>query len=79
MTRYRAIVSVTFDDEDVARFARATGVDVGEVDHSDLLEWELDVFTFAYGRLEQLFRDGTCTIPPSPGHINVAVRDHERQ
>ncbi len=75
MSKYRAIVSITFDDDDLKDFANQIGTD--NLDASDAVNGSLDNLEFGSGWLEQLFEDGKPTIWRASGGIKVEVNEHE--
>jgi hypothetical protein len=74
--RYRAIVSIEFDDEDLATLAAQLGTD--DLDPADAVGGELDSMALGSGWVEQLFRNGRPTIHRLTGDgIQVTVNDHD--
>ena len=62
MSKYRAIVSIEFDDDDISE---ALGGDVGRsrnIDPQDFIYGELDNLSVGGGWVEQLFVDGEASI-----------------
>lgn len=77
MTTYRAIVSITFDDEDLSKLASAIGVGCNErLDPTNALDGELDCMSLGTGWVEQLFIDGEPTIT-RVGGMSVVVSEHD--
>ena len=75
MTKYRAIVSITFDDADLQEIANEFGV--GNVDPHEALNGSLDNLDFGSGWIEQLFADGSPQICRMSGGIDVEVDYHD--
>jgi hypothetical protein len=79
MTTYRAIVSITFDDDDLQAMADNLGVEVERLrrDPGSTLNGCLDNLEFGGAWIEQLFADGEPTIMRLSGGIQVEVNPHE--
>jgi hypothetical protein len=76
MARYRAIVSVEFDDEDLQSLAESIGAD--NVDPNEGLTGELDNFGLGTYWIEQIFRNGIPTIHRlTRDGIQVTINDHD--
>ena len=73
MSKYRAIVSIEFDDEEVQEFAEMIGA--GSIDPDDYVSGHLDEI-FGSTWIEQLFKDGEPTIYRLSGGIMVEVSEH---
>lgn len=77
MTKYRAIVSITFDTDDLEEAAESFGVDVDRLDPSETLNGYLDNLGLGYAWVEQMFEDGRPTIGRLSGGITVEINEHE--
>lgn len=79
MTKYRAIVSITFNDDDLEEMAGNIGVEPDLLlrDPGSTLDGCLDNLEFGSAWIEQLFRDGEPTIVRLSGGIQVEVNEHE--
>lgn len=77
MTQYRAIVSITFEDDDLQELAEALGVPVDRLDPHESLWGSLDILELGSGWVEQFFVDGEPTIARLSGGIAVEVNPHE--
>jgi hypothetical protein len=78
MSKYRAIVSFTFDDGDLADLAENLGIYPSRLQPDDAINGEIDNLSFCSGWLEQLFRDGQPTIRRLTGDgISVEISPHE--
>ena len=76
MTNYRAIVSITFDDDDLSEVAEAFGLD-SNPDALEMLNGSLDNLELGSGWVEQLFADGRPTIGRLSGGIMVEISEHD--
>lgn len=76
MTKYRAIVSIEFDDEDLENLALQIGAN-GPIPPDLAIDGELDNLSFGSTWTEQLFRDGEPTIARLSGGIQVEINPHE--
>ncbi len=77
MTKYRAIVSIEFDQEEIESFLEEIGADPESADPHDDLNSALDNLPFGSAWIEQIFEDGKPTIQRLSGGIMVEVNDHE--
>jgi len=75
MSKYRAIVSITFDDDDLEELAEVLEFD--NPDAQDVLQGSLDNFVIGYPLIEQIFKDGEPTIRRLSGGIMVEVSEDE--
>jgi len=75
MSKYRAIVSITFDDDDLEELAEVLEFD--NPDAQDVLQGSLDNFVLGYPLIEQIFKDGEPTICRLSGGIMVEVSEDE--
>lgn len=75
--KYRAIVSITFDDDDLAELAENVGCEPDEMNASDAIDGELSNMSFGNTWIEQLFRNGKPTIMRLSGGIKVEVNEHD--
>lgn len=76
MSRYRAIVSIEFDSEDLETLAENLGI--GEMDPDEAVQGELDNFGLGTGWIEQLYRNGQPTIHRiGDDGIQITVNDHD--
>lgn len=75
MANYRAIVSITFDDDDLEQLAEECGIE--RIDAYESINGSLDNLELGTGWLEQLFKNGNPTIHRMSGGINVEVNDHD--
>lgn len=76
MTKYRAIVSIEFDSEDLRTFAEGMGVD--DIDACDAITGELDAFGLGCAYLEQFYRNGQPTVHRLAGDgIEITINDHD--
>lgn len=76
MVKYRAIVSVTFDDEDLAQLAKLLDVEPN-LDPLQTLDATLDNLELGSGWIEQLFANGRPMMLRVSGGIMVEVNEHE--
>lgn len=76
MSKYRAIVSITFDEKDLERLAKALCVHVKSVDAMDAVNSNLDNLSVGIGRLEQLFVKGKPTIDNLSDELLIAITPH---
>jgi hypothetical protein len=75
-TKFRAIVSIEFDSEDLQTFAENLGID--EMDASDAITGELDGFGLGVAYLEQFYRNGQPTVHRLTGDgIEITINDHD--
>jgi len=77
MTQYRAIVSITFDDDDLKELADAIGVPSDQMRADDALDGSLDNLEFGSGWVEQFFVNGKPTITRLSGGIAIEINEHE--
>lgn len=77
MTQYRAIVSITFDDDDLEELANAHGISAGEIHADEALDGTLDNLDLGNGWVEQFFVNGQPTITRLSGGIAVEINPHE--
>lgn len=77
MTTYRAIVSITFDDEDLAELAGIFGVEPDRMDPQASLDGALDNLELGSGWVEQFFCDGEPAIFRASGGMMVEVNEHD--
>ncbi|MDO8684512.1 MAG: hypothetical protein Q7N50_13650 [Armatimonadota bacterium] len=77
MTKHRAIVSITFDDDDLKEFADSVGLDQSQIDVDATVHGMLDNLEFGCGWLEQLFEDGSPTIGRLSYGLLVEINTHE--
>ena len=77
MTLYRAIVSITFDDDDLQEFANAIGIEVDRLKPHETLDGCLDNLEIGSPWVEQFFVDGQPTIARLSGGIQVEINEHE--
>lgn len=77
MKQYRAIVSITFDDDDLKELADAIGVPSDQIRADDALDGSLDNLDFGSGWVEQFFVDGQPTILRLSGGILVEINEHD--
>lgn len=76
MARFRAIVSIEFDDEDLKSFAESLGIDI--IDPDEAIQGELDNFGIGTGWVEQLYRNGRPTMYRTGADgIEVTINDHD--
>ena len=75
MINYRAIVSITFDSEDLQDFADSLGIN--GVAPDEALDGMLDNLEFGSGWTEQIFQDGHPTIARLSDGIIVEINEHE--
>lgn len=75
MINYRAIVSITFDSEDLQDFADSLGVNGIKPDEA--LDGVLDNLEFGNGWTEQIFQSGKPTIIRLSNGILVEISPHE--
>lgn len=76
MSRFRAIVSIEFDSDDLKQFAENLGLD--EIDPDDAVRGELDNFGLGTGWIENIFRNGQPTVHRlSDDGIQITVNDHD--
>ncbi len=78
MARYRAIVSITFNDEELDDLAKAIGAR-RRVEPFEALTGELDNFGLGTYWIEQVFRDREPTMVRLSGGIQVEISDHEEE
>lgn len=78
MTKYRAIVSIFFDDEDLAELAEHIGVDVSRMDPHETLSGELDNLGIGRAWIEQVFENGMKTIRRGGGGMMVEINAHDK-
>lgn len=77
MKKYRAIISIEFDDDDLQQLADEHDVDVSRMDPSDVMNGELDNMSFGNHWVEQIFCDGKPTIRRLSGGIKIEVNPHD--
>jgi len=77
MTTYRAIVSVTFDDDDLQELADNLGINAARLDPLEAINGSLDNIDLGSAWVEQLFKDGKPTVIRLSGGITVEINDHE--
>ena len=77
MSKYRAIVSIEFDDDDLQELADALGVDLDRISPDEAVIGELDGLALGSAWLEQLFSNGQPTIARLSGGIQVEVNPHD--
>ncbi len=75
MSKYRAIVSITFDDDDLDDFSEWN--DGKHCDAQEILQGSLDNFVLGCPWIEQIFKDGEPTIRRLSGGIMVEVSEDE--
>ena len=76
MSKYRAIVSITFDDDDLQYLAEALDID-NINDPQEALNGSLDNLDLGSGWLEQFYVDGEPQIFRLSSGIQVEVSDHD--
>ena len=77
MIQYRAIVSIYFDEEDLADLAENFGVDPERLDAGDCINGALDNLDFGRGWLEQIYVNGSPRIGYLTEGITVMISPHE--
>ena len=78
MSKYRAIVSITFDDDDLKELAENIGINSSnDYGADDMLQGELDNFCLGSTWVEQIFKDGEQTIRRLSGGMMVEVSEDE--
>jgi hypothetical protein len=75
MSKYRAIVSITFDDEDLEEMAENIGIKSIDVDQ--MLQGELDNFGLGCPWIEQIFKDRNPTIRRLSKGIMIEVSEDD--
>lgn len=75
MAKYRAIVSIEFDTDDLKEIAKQYGST--RIDAFEAISGEMDNLSFGCARIEQIFQDKEPTIHRLSGGINVEIYDHE--
>jgi hypothetical protein len=76
MAKYRAIVSINIDDDDLAELGNNLGIDYAP-EITEALNGELDNFGLGSCWIEQIFRDKQPIIHRLSGGITVEVTDFE--
>lgn len=77
MTTYRAIVSVTLDEDDLQELADNIGIDVNKLDPLEAVNGSMDNIDLGSAWVEQLFKDGKPMITRLSGGIAVDINEHE--
>lgn len=77
MSKYRAIVSIEFDQDDLDELCGMAGIDSGSIDPSDAISGCMDDLPFGYAWIEQLYQDGRETILRLSDGISVDISSHE--
>ena len=77
MAQYRAIVSITFDGEELKDLAESLGVEPDRLDPHQSLDGALDNLELGSAWVEQFFVDGSPTIARLSGGIMIEVNEHE--
>jgi hypothetical protein len=77
MTAYRAIVSITFDKDDLQDLADNLGINVDKIDPLEAITGSMDNIDLGSAWVEQLFKDGNPTITRLSGGISVEINEHE--
>lgn len=74
--KYRAIVSIEFDDDDLAELAETFGVD--KVYAGDAITGEMDNLGFGVAWIEQLYCNGLPTVLRlNQGGLQITINDHD--
>jgi hypothetical protein len=76
MAKYRAIVSIEFDGEDLKELASSLGC-TREISPDEGLQGELDNLTFGTAWIEQIYQDGEPLIRRLTTGTMVEVSDFE--
>jgi hypothetical protein len=77
MGKYRAIVSITFDDDDLSELARRLEVHPRPIDALDAIGGSLDNLDFGDPWVEQVYKDRRPMISRMSSGIDVQVSDFE--
>jgi hypothetical protein len=78
MSKYRAIVSITFDDDDLKELAENIGFySSNDYGADDMLQGELDNLGLGSTWVEQIFKDGKPMIRRLSGGMMVEVSEDE--
>lgn len=75
MAKFRAIVSIQFDTDDLRDIAKHYGSD--RIDAFEAINGEMDNLSFGCAHVEQLFQEGEPTIHRLSGGMNVEINEHE--
>jgi hypothetical protein len=75
MSKYRAIVSITFDDDDLDELAEV--IEFDNPDAQDVLQGSLDNFVLGCPWIEQIFKDGKPMIRRLTKGVMVEVSEDE--
>lgn len=77
MANYRAIVSITFDDDDLESMAESYGIPEDRIDANEILTGSLDNLELGSGWIEQIFKDAEPCIFRLSGGIMIEVNEHD--
>ena len=77
MPKYRAIVSIIFDEDDLEDMADEMGIDAEDVDIHQAISGDLDSLSIGCPWIEQIFVDREPTIHRLSGGIDIVVSDFE--
>lgn len=76
MAKYRAIVSIEFDSDDLEQFAEQNGFRSDDIDPMEFIGGEMDNLSVGSGWIEQMFVNGRPQITRLSGGIDVQINEH---
>jgi hypothetical protein len=77
MAKFRAIVSIEFDDEDLASLSEHLGIEPARLDPSEAINGVMDNSSFGNSWIEQIFQDGRATLTRISGGILTEIDPHD--
>lgn len=77
MAKYRALVSIEFDDEDLTEFGETIGIPTGKSNASETISACMDDLPLGSSWLEQFFIDGKAQMYRIGDGLEVIINEHD--